>query len=141
MRFVNISEKNIPLLKEFIEKMGEARLSFRYFQTRSIEVVKNHLLTVLLLDSSEDPIAYGHLDPEKDVIWLGICVLPEYKGKGYGNKMMEHLLKCAVKLNVDSISLTVDNNNLSAIKLYEKFKFKIEAEVKNYLRYKLTLSN
>jgi len=54
---------------------------------------------------------------------------------------MEHLLKCAVKLNVDSISLTVDNNNLSAIKLYEKFKFKIEAEVKNYLRYKLTLSN
>jgi len=141
MRFVNVSEKNIPLLKEFIEKMGEASLSFRYFQTRSIEVIKNHLLTVLLLDSLENPIAYGHLDPENDVIWLGICVLPEQMGKGYGNKMMEYLLKCAGELNVDSISLTVDNNNLSAIKLYEKFKFKIEAELKDYFRYKLTLLN
>lgn len=135
MTAISINDKNISLLKNFIAKMGEAKKSFRYFNTRSIEVIKNHKATLMFADEHNHPMAYGHLDSENENVWLGLCVLPEYKGKGYGNKMMLSLLKNANELNVQSILLTVDKDNTAAIKMYEKFQFKLVEELQTCYKY------
>jgi len=134
MAIVSIKEDNIHLLKDFIENMGTASKSFRYYNSRSIEVIKNHLATLLIVENDK-PIAYGHLDTEDNVVWLGVCVLPAFLGKGHGNNMMSELLKTAKKMHVLKIQLTVDKDNKTAISLYEKFNFKKERGFEDNFQY------
>ena len=133
MKFVKVTlDNNIDLLEKFVAKVKFNIKTFRYFNSRPISAIKSHLITLLLIDN-EKPVAYGHLDSEQGTIWLGLCVLPEYQGIGYGTVMMKALFKEAKKLNLSSIYLTVDKDNLGAIRLYEKAGFfKIEKEASHY---------
>ena len=137
MSLVEVKKENIQLLKTFIENIGEASKTFRYFNKRSVDVVRNHLVTLLILEN-ENPIAYGHLDPENNTVWLGICVLPEFSGKGFGSMMMNALINEARKLRLDCIALTVDKDNKSAIDIYEKFNFNKVASTETYFQYTFT---
>lgn len=139
MELVKVGKNNVQLLEQLIGGLGTAADSFRYFNTRTTDVIENHLVTLLLLDKNK-PVAYGHLDPENDIVWLGICVLPEYQGKGYGKYMMMELLKAAKELAVSNISLTVDNINLAAIRMYGQFNFIKEKEFDTHSRYCLAIS-
>ena len=138
MNLVSVHKENIHLLKTFIENIGEASKSFRYFNTRTIDVIDNHLVTILLLEN-EFPVAYGHLDSEKNTVWLGICVLPAFSGKGYGKMIMEKLIAAAKKMQIVEISLTVDKDNKKAINLYKKYGLKQEREFDDSFRYILNI--
>lgn len=52
-----------------------------------------------------------------------IAVADEYKGKGYGNVLMEHLLHEAKEALCERISLEVRVSNLRAQNLYRKYGF------------------
>lgn len=56
-----------------------------------------------------------------------IFVKEKYRNRGIASKMIEFLISYDL-----SISLEVDEKNISAINLYEKFGFKKEAIRKNY---------
>lgn len=136
MRFLKVNRHNLNLLEHFVSTMGKASESFRYFEKRNPrEVVQNHLVTYLLYHGS--CVAYGHLDIEDDVVWLGICVKPSYQGRGYGNKMMEKLMNSTTK----PIQLSVDKENKRAISLYEKLGFNIfdEGESIFYMKHDTNL--
>ena len=135
---VRLDAGNVDLLITFISKIGKAGDTFRYFEKRTVAVINNHLVTFLLL-FEELPVAYGHLELEDKTVWLGICVLPDYSGKGFGNIMMNGLIDKAKELNIQSIDLTVDKINLAGVKLYEKFNFKKLTEGGSYDRYQLIL--
>ena len=139
MEIVPVSKNNIHLLKAFIDNMGDASGSFRYYNSRTIESINNHLTTLLLIEKKQ-PVAYGHLDMENEIVWLGICVQPNSYRKGYGNIMMRELINFAKKSNVSKIYLTVDKDNNNAINLYEKFYFYKENEFGNSYKYSLDLS-
>ena len=62
---INISSQNINILEDFINLLDKEKETFRYFNKRSISVVKNHVYTCLLKHKDEI-IAYGHLDKEND---------------------------------------------------------------------------
>ncbi|MEI8128509.1 MAG: GNAT family N-acetyltransferase [bacterium] len=124
IKLIDIDNSNkIELVEQFINDAGNSLITFRYFNTRPIEILKNHIITTVLLFENR-PIGYGHLDHENDFVWLGIAISQKSKGKGYGNIIMSHLISKAVELKLPIISLTVDKNNSSAIKLYEKYDFK-----------------
>lgn len=128
MSIISVDHNNIHLLRIFIGNIGTASKSFRYFNHRSANVIDGHLVTLLLLQDKV-PIAYGHLELENEIVWLGICVLPEFSGKGYGSKMMTALINQAKIRYINFIYLTVDVDNRIALNLYHKFKFcKIEVE-------------
>jgi ribosomal protein S18 acetylase RimI-like enzyme len=118
----NANIENIELLKEFIASMGDSSNSFRYFKSRQISVIDNHLCTVLLLCDNK-PIGYGHLDKEVDDVWLGIAISQNFLGHGYGNVVIQYLIKRADDLKVPEIKLSVDENNEKAISLYIKYGF------------------
>ncbi len=49
---------------------------------------------------------------------LNVCINPEQQGRGYGRKLVEHLLGQAGKQNAEKIFLEVRASNLAAYSLY-----------------------
>ena len=79
-------------------------------------------------------MAYGHIDYSKDEnkYWLGICLLEEYQGKGYGKQMMNALIDIFNNTDIDTLYLTVDKENSKAISMYKKYSFNIIDEEESY---------
>lgn len=119
---IEINNSNINLLIKFLSNPLPS--TFRYFKNRTIDIIKNHAIT-LLLTKGEEPIGYAHIDYDKnsDRYWFGICILPEYHNKGYGNFLINNILVKSKNKQLHSIYLTVDNINTYAIKLYLKHNF------------------
>jgi len=122
------NQANFELLERFISSMGNSSKSFRYFATRPISVISNHLCTVLLI-IDDKPIGYGHLDKQDDDVWFGIAIIEDFVGKKMGSIIIKYLLDKADQLKLPVVRLSVDENNMQAIKLYEKYGFE-----KNYER-------
>jgi ribosomal protein S18 acetylase RimI-like enzyme len=125
MKIVKIDKSGIGLLRRFISLIGASGSSFRYFNSRPPEIISNHIITLLGLDDAGTPVCYGHLDREGDTVWLGICVAEGHTGQGLGGKMIVALLGAGDKAGIREIKLSVDNNNLSGIRLYEKNGFRL----------------
>ncbi|MFS4466251.1 GNAT family N-acetyltransferase [Maribacter sp. 2210JD10-5] len=141
LKILEVFADETHTLKAFIESLDDEQNSFRYFKNRTFEVLKNHLYTCLLLNN-DLPIGYGHLDKENAIVWLGIVIKKEYQGKGLAKKIMQSLIKRAEELKLESIHLSVDNDNERAITLYERFGFHLASSAKNHsiLKKKLSFS-
>ena len=53
-----------------------------------------------------------------------VAVHPEARGKGYGERIVEHMMRQAAELGAAFLSLEVRQGNLVAQKLYKKLGFK-----------------
>lgn len=51
-------------------------------------------------------------------------VKEEFRGKGYGTKLINKAINLAKKQKADSVELNVNRDNLAAINLYKKSGFK-----------------
>ena len=123
MEILEIGVENSFFLEKFISKLGNSINTFRYFINRDISVIKNHLITLLLINEKGMPVCYGHLDLENSKVWLGIAVIEDEIGKGYSKIMMNNLLEKSKHFGLKVIYLTVDIDNSKAISLYEKYDF------------------
>ncbi len=138
MEFVQVKYPDVKLLQQFIDEAGASLKSFRYFQKRPLEIIKNHACTFLLVDN-EEPVAYGHLDKEEDTTWLGVAVIEAYLGIGLGAMMTKKLIVFAQENNIPVIKLAVDNNNQSAISLYKKLGFLLQEKKEGFSFYSISL--
>ena len=121
---LEVNEDNKYLIHDFLN--NSIPDTFRYFNKRTIDVIKNHIITLILIDENL-PVGYAHIDYD-DKYWFGICILDKYQGKGYGTKMMEYILNHEKIKNIDKIYLTVDKINTIAVNLYKKYNFYIVEE-------------
>jgi ribosomal protein S18 acetylase RimI-like enzyme len=126
-RIKNIPE-DIQLLSTFLKDAGNSLNTFRYFGKRPLECIQNHKYTILVLNKNERPVAYGHLDPQSEILWLGICVSENQVGKGYGKMIMTDLTEKADSDGISELILQVDKANVNAVSLYKKFNFNITTE-------------
>lgn len=120
--FHSVSEDNVELLQQFLASAGNSLITFRYFARRPLSVIRDHLMTVVVKENNE-VVGYGHLDKENETVWLGIAVTEKVKGKGVGKQIMNYLIKSCREKGINTVHLTVDNNNGAAIQLYQKFGF------------------
>lgn len=125
-----INTDNLDILQEFVDNIGDSVKSFRYFSTRQLSIISNHLLTIVVL-VDEKPVGYGHLDQEKDVIWLGIAVTENNKGKGLGKLIMNFLIDYADTQKINEICLSVDLENTVAVEMYKKYDFREFKKLEN----------
>lgn len=63
---------------------------------------------------------------------FGISILKDFWGKGIATRLTENIINHAKIIGLKKIELTVRVDNERAIKLYNKFSFEIEGEIKNY---------
>ena len=122
MEIISINKNNIDLLKKFNSNI--LPVSFRYFKTRNLDCIKNHVLT-LIGSINNKPISYAHIDNEENINWIGICVLNEYQSKGYGKKLFEYVINYIYTNNISNVQLSVDISNYKALNLYLKYGFKV----------------
>lgn len=61
-----------------------------------------------------------------------IAVIEEYRNKQIASNLLEYVINDCKLNNVVNISLEVNVNNISAINLYKRFDFKIEAIREKY---------
>lgn len=117
--FLVMDEKGINLPEELLA-----------LQLADIYESESNVLFVALLGDEIVGTASIKSDSEKRIAHigeLGISILKEYWGLGLGSILMEELLIWAEEGEVIyRIALTVQSQNTTAIRLYEKFGFKQE---------------
>ncbi len=136
IQFYKIETGSHLLVEDFIKCLNDEKSSFRYFENRTLEVLKNHLET-LIVKNNNSFIGYGHLDKEGETTWLGIVVLNKFQGMGIGKRIMTELINNAKQLLLSSIKLSVDIENYKARALYEKIGFNLEKQTAKICYYKL----
>jgi len=57
---------------------------------------------------------------------LGIVIIDEWQNKGFGKKIVQHMIKTAWNKGYKKIWLTVFTDNLPALKIYKDLGFEIE---------------
>ena len=67
---------------------------------------------------------------ESDI--MNIVVKKDFRHNGIGSVLLENLINYSKDLNLKTITLEVNENNLSAIRLYDKFSFDKLGIRKNY---------
>tara|TARA_B100000287_G_C20534600_1_gene742210 strand:- start:404 stop:838 length:435 start_codon:yes stop_codon:yes gene_type:complete len=144
MNILRISNSQTPeakeLVQQFVDGAGKSLSSFSYFENRSLDVLQNHIVTLLGYEGDK-PIAYGHLDlDENGIVWLGVAISEGFTGLGYGEKMVRDLIRCGNDAgSLKEITLSVYKDNIPAQKLYEKLNFVKVSENDKSFFYKLIL--
>tara|TARA_Y100001973_G_C5156100_1_gene310843 strand:+ start:16 stop:438 length:423 start_codon:yes stop_codon:yes gene_type:complete len=140
MKIIRVNKEDRQLIHRFLVNAGTNTLrSFTYFDSRGLDVLDNHVVTLVLEDDDESIIGYGHLDKEDETVWLGIALSQGHKGKGLGKVIMNALISSASEEGVDEIKLSVYRDNVPAQRLYEKFGFKLSDETEKSYFYTLIL--
>jgi len=91
-----------------------------------VDWIKHKVLTAQILSENGKPIgcvAYGTSRDKSLPNWgeiISLYLLPEYFGKGYGNKLLNSALLDFKELGYESIYLWVLKDNLRARRFYEK---------------------
>ena len=70
-------------------------------------------------------VIYSHCGP------LGVGLLPDFRGKAIGRKLIGRTIDAAFAFGLTRIELTVRDENVSAIALYKSLGFKIEGLHRN----------
>lgn len=134
MEFIKkVSNETDFLLSSYDEINMTLENEIEYLQ--NITKSKNNIIFVLDIDG-EIAGSCGLTSINKKRIkhraTLGISVLKKYWGEGLGNKLIDNAIKYAKKANIKKLELEVRVDNEKAIKLYKKFGFEIEGEIRNY---------
>lgn len=61
-----------------------------------------------------------------------VAVLPEFRRKGIGSRLIEAVIKQAVELKLSLLTLEVRRSNIAAQMLYSKYGFEVIGERKRY---------
>lgn len=65
------------------------------------------------------------LENQKQAIINNFCIKKEYRNKGYGNYLLNEIIKYLQEKNIDKINITSNKNRVYAHMLYKKNNFKI----------------
>ena len=132
--------EDLPLLLDFEQEIIKAERPFdvtiredpvSYYDLR--QMVQDPESQVVVAEANGKLVASGYAIPKKarhylDHEWyayLGFMYTdPEYRGLGINAKIVDELKQWAIQNGFKEIRLTVYNDNLPAIKAYEKVGFK-----------------
>lgn len=127
-----------------IQEMSESDL--KYFETHLIPEFDEFWSYSILEQDFKNENTYYFVAKQKDEIvgFAGIIIIIDEanimnivtkknkRNLGIGSKLLDKLIDFSKEKNQKSITLEVDEQNKPAIKLYEKYNFKIVGQRKKY---------
>ncbi len=147
MEDINIVYADLKYIESFYEALSfvaSERIYIEMIEAPPIEKVKSFQEGLI---KEKGPVFYA-LDGERVIGWcdvfpesnprqrhrggLGMGILPEFRGKGIGSKLLEKVIDKSREFGLEKIELHVYTSNKSAINLYKKFGFEEEGLIKKY---------
>jgi ribosomal protein S18 acetylase RimI-like enzyme len=109
----------MAVLSPDLEKVNKKRLE---------ELIANPFLELYLLEIAGEIVGMVSLHYmetlAKKSAWIeDVVVHPKYQGKGFGKKIMKHVIKHAKKREIKHIDLTSNPHRVAANHFYRKLKF------------------
>ena len=124
---------------DFLEQLEKS--SFPDFQQSTRNKIKYSLkspfqkVLIAEIHGNNKKIAVGSVTLYlylKTIRIFSIAVLPEFQNRGFGKRLLEHVLGLALNMKTERISLETRRSDPKLIKFYEDFGFKKTKELKNY---------
>ena len=127
-----INELTIDDIKK-IEKVEDTFPTF--FSKNSIfkDLKQNAFTKYFIYEEKSNIIGvvnYYDLYERFEIVYIE--VKEEFRNQKIGSKLMDYLMEIGRSKNIENITLEVNVNNNFAIKLYEKYDFKVVAVRKSY---------
>ncbi len=127
--YKSISELATTIWKEhYTDIIGSRQVDYMLKKYQTVEAIKDQIeegALYYLITHQGYTVGYLSFYKKTDCLFLNkIYILREWRGKGIGKKTMHYLETTAEYLGYSCISLTVNKNNKTAIKAYEKIGFK-----------------
>lgn len=116
---IECSVDNLNDINYFLELMNQKKLD---------ELTFNNSLTKYVIIKDIAFIAYSIYYDRAEIDYIYVC--DNYRKRGYASKLLEFVIN---KVNtLDNITLEVNVTNIKAIRLYEKYGFKIATKREKY---------
>lgn len=144
IQIVYPGEKYFASFHETLSKVASERVYLEMIEPPPLEKVAEFQAELIGMNG---PVYYA-LDGDRVVGWcdvfpkenprqahrgsLGMGILPGYRGKGIGRRLLSAVLDHAKKFGLEKVELTVYHTNTDAIALYEKLGFEHEGVVRKY---------
>lgn len=127
--YKTIADLSTIIWKEhYTDIIGYRQVDYMLKKYQTAEAIKDQIeegALYYLITHQGNPVGYLSYYKKIDTLFLSkIYILKASRGKGIGKKAMHFLETTAEHLGYPSISLTVNKNNKTTIKIYEKIGFK-----------------
>jgi len=143
MKIKPLTKKDFPeaikLIKiAFGEKEAQAAKAWFYLSKKLEATVLHSQKRFLAIDKSKVVGicgVYSWKQHPKDIAWLGwFAVLPKYRNKGIGSKLLRYTLKYVAKkgFRIFCIETTSQKGQLEARKLYKSFGFRKSGQIPGF---------
>ena len=97
------------------------------------DICENKITEYVLCSKGERPVGYGGMWLICDEAHItNICTHPKYRKKGIGSGILEWLMKKAVEMGAERMTLEVRVSNVAAMHLYESHGFHIYGKRNGY---------
>jgi len=138
-RIVPITEALIPGFRAAVDRIARERKYLAFLEAPPLEDVRRFVLDNIehgylqfVVLSADTVVGWCDVLPNRTrVIYshcgtLGIGLLPEFRGKGIGRRLMQRTIDAAFAFGLTRIELTVREENVDAIALYKSLGFEVE---------------
>lgn len=138
------TEKFFPCFHAALSTVAKERVYIEMIEAPSVEKVSKFQGE---LTSKNGPVYYA-IQNDRVVGWcdvfpeenprqshrgsLGMGLIPEFRGKGLGSRLLSSVLDHAKRFGLEKVELNVYTSNGPAIALYKKFGFEQEGLIKKY---------
>lgn len=124
-----MTEKDVSAVAELEKECFAVPWSEKSFH----DEMKNKLAVYFVAKSNGRCIGYaGFWNVSGEGGITNVAVLPEYRRQGIGSMLIAQMIKTAMQLKLDLLTLEVRKSNIAAQGLYKKYGFDIIGERKRY---------
>lgn len=118
-----VNNQYLNFIVDILQKEFNVKYSKNKYSKEYVYILNNKAIGFIIYEYIYDRI-------ELDYIY----VLPDYRKDGIASKLMEQMINFASEVNSLNITLEVNEKNIAALRLYEKFDFKICATRDRYYK-------
>jgi len=138
MRINTVSPKD---LDEIFNLESNTFKKDAFFKNSILNLIINNTFFFKMINNDNSNEIVGFIiviqDQEYRVNLINLLISKQYQNKGYGSHLLKYTLNKIKEMNnIEVIVLNVNSKNKVAIRLYQKFGFRIVQKIENYYRQK-----
>jgi diamine N-acetyltransferase len=120
----------------FVPIIGKAQVDYMLEKFQSKQAISQQIkedYLYFLIESDEEFVGYFAVLPKEDELFLSkLYIKSRYRKKGFGREALKFIEQLAHNKGPNKITLTVNKNNHSTIRAYQKMGFKnVSASIKD----------